>query len=115
MIAHYKVSCKCGFKAKVTYGRESKTKVYEVFSCLKCKNLFALLFDDKLRCKKCGNTKLIPYNPNKKENLAYYKRMLKSNMLVKSKLKELEKFWKNIKDDECPKCGKNKLVWNVIG
>lgn len=115
MITNYKVICRCGFKAKVKYGREGKNKVCEVFSCSKCKNLFTLAFNDKLKCKKCGNTKLISYNPNKEENLAYYKRMFKDKMLVKSKLKELEKFWKNIRDNECPKCNKKKLVWKAVG
>lgn len=113
MITNYKVSCKCGFKARVKYGREGKNKICEVFSCPECKNLFTLEFDEKLKCNECKNTKLASYNPHKKDNLAYYKKMVKCNMLIKSKLKELEKFWKNIKDNKCPKCGKNQLVWKL--
>ena len=114
MINDYNVNCKCGFKSKVKYGRLGKNEVYEVFSCPNCKNLFTLHFNDELKCRKCKNTKLASYNPNKMENLAFYKRMSKNNMLLKSKLKELEEFWKNIKDNECPKCGKKQLVWRIM-
>lgn len=113
MMIDYEAGCKCGFKAKVKYGREGKSKTYEIFSCPKCKNLFTLLFNEKLKCNKCKNTKLISYNPNKEDNLAYYKKMFKSKMLVKSKLNELKKFWNNIRDNECPKCGKKHLVWKI--
>lgn len=113
MIIKYKVSCKCGFKARVTYGRVGKRKVHEVFSCPKCRNLFTLEFNKPLKCKKCRNSSLIPYNPNKEDNLAFYKKMIRSKMLIKSKLKELENFWKNIKDKECPLCGKKQLKWTA--
>lgn len=111
MIKNYKLSCGCGLKAKVLYGREGKTKVLEVYSCPKCKNLFTLKFNEDLKCKKCNNTKLIAYNPNKEDNLDFYKRMSKTGMLSESKLKELVGFWKKIKDKECPKCGKKQLKW----
>ena len=113
MINKYKISCKCGFKAKVVYGREGKSDIEEVFSCPKCKNLFALKFNKKLECK-CGNTKLIRYNPNKKKNIDYYKKMVDDKQLTRSKFDELKKFWKEIKDNECPKCGKKDLVWEII-
>ena len=114
MISKYKVHCKCGFKTEVKYGRVSKKEIYEIFSCPNCKNLFSLEANDKLICKKCKNPELVPYNPHKKENLDYYKRMLKLDLLNKSKLKELEGFWKSIEDEECPICGKKTLKWDLL-
>ena len=113
MIKNYEAVCKCGFKARLKYGREGKNEVEEIFSCPKCQNLFTLAFTDTLKCK-CGNTELISYNPNKEDNLAYYKKMAKDNMLLNSKLKELEEFWNKVKDNECPKCNKDTLRWNIL-
>ncbi len=108
----YLASCSCGFKAKVFYGKSGE-KVYEVFSCPKCKNLFSLTIDQKLSCPKCKNEELKRYNPNKKDNLAYYASLSKKGALSSSKLKELKVFWENIKDNECPKCGKKTMNWEV--
>ena len=111
MITKFKVRCPCGFKANVEYGREGKNQIREVYSCQKCKNLFSIAFEEKVVCKKCGNTKLLPYNPHKKENLAFYKKM--AGQLTKSKLKELQDYWDTINDNKCPKCSKKTLIWSA--
>ena len=64
-----------------------------------------------MQCSRCGNQKLIAYNPNKKQNLLYYIKMARAKLLPKAKLKELELFWARVRDTECPKCGKKRLVW----
>ena len=111
MITEYKVKCPCGFKANVEYGREGKDKIIEVYSCPVCKSLFSISFEEEVICKKCGNTKLISYNPNKKENLAFYEKM--DVKLTKPKITELQKFWATIYDDMCPNCGKITLSWQI--
>ena len=111
MIINYEVKCSCGFFAQVKYGKVGKDEIYEIFSCPECKNLFSLEAKEKIKCKTCKNTRLIPYNPNKKENLRYYQDMSEGNMLIESKLKELKTFWDKISDDACPKCKKNQLIW----
>jgi len=113
MIDNYLVKCECGFKAEVSYGREGEENIHEVYSCPKCKNLFTLRFKEKLRCTKCKGEKLLQYNPNKKDNISYYKRMFKTRMLHKQGMKELMAFWKRIHDAECPMCGKKKMRWTI--
>ena len=44
----------------------------------------------------------------------HYKKMVDDKQLTRSKFDELKKFWKEIKDNECPKCGKKDLVWEII-
>ena len=80
MILDYLVKCECGFKSEVNYGREGEEKISEVYSCPKCKNLFTLKFKEKLKCPKCKGTILKQYNPNKEDNIAYYKKMQKNNV-----------------------------------
>ena len=109
MITEYNVLCPCGFKANVEQGRERKNQIFEVFSCTLCKNLFSVSLEDDVICKKCGNTHLVVYNPNKKENLAFFKKM--AAQLTKDKLDELQNYWKTINDCKCPKCGEDTLNW----
>jgi DNA-directed RNA polymerase subunit M/transcription elongation factor TFIIS len=113
MILDYDVKCPCGFKAEVSYGREGEERIHEVYSCPACKNLFTLRLKEKLRCPKCKGEKLKQYNPNKKDNISYYKRMLKNKTLHKRGMDELLTFWKKIHDAECPRCGKKKMVWTI--
>ncbi|MFH0869542.1 MAG: hypothetical protein V1866_00615 [archaeon] len=113
MIDNYLAKCECGFKAEVSYGREGEEKIHEVYSCPKCKNLFTLRFKEKLKCPKCKGEKLCQYSPNKKDNIAYYRRMLKIGALHKRGMEELVTFWKKIYDTECPKCGKKKMHWTI--
>jgi adenylate kinase family enzyme len=108
MITNFTVTCKCGFKSNVKYGRSSKKVIFEVFSCPKCQNLFSLNIESQRKCN-CGETKLTSYNPNKLENLKYYKKM-KDNIEVE-KVKEITEFWEKIEDIKCPKCEKNTLNW----
>ena len=112
MILNYKANCvNCGFKTKLQYGRAGKSDIVEIFSCKKCGNLFSLHVDKKKCCPKCKGEDLISYIPDKKQNLAYYRKMLDTKMLTKAKYNELEEFWKDIEDTKCPKCKKMKLEW----
>lgn len=110
MIHEYSLSCKCGFKQKIEYGRDG-LKILEIYSCPTCKNLFSLGMVNKKECIKCKGSLLVSYNPNKKENIGYYRDMFNQKKILKSQLDQLEVFWGTIKDNECPKCGKKQLVW----
>lgn len=114
MLVKYRVVCPCGFEARLKYGKSDQKNIFEVYSCPECKNLFTLFSTDERECG-CGNKNLVQYNPNKKENLDFYKKMAVGNRLAEEKLAELEEFWKNIKDCECPRCGKQTMKWIVEG
>jgi DNA-directed RNA polymerase subunit M/transcription elongation factor TFIIS len=117
MVKTYKAQCNaCDAEFTVKYGSKNKRKIiFETFSCPQCKNLFSLSNNDKeFSCPTCGNTDLIRYNMNKIENITYYKKMYNEQVLPQEKYEEIIDFWKNVKSDECPKCGKHELVWSLL-
>jgi len=116
MVNTYKAQCKsCDADFTVQYGSKNKRKIiYETYSCPQCRNLFSLSnIDNQYSCPKCGNTNLVRYNMNKEENISYYKKMYNKQLLPKDKYMEILDFWKNVKSDECPKCGNQDLEWNL--
>lgn len=116
MVKTYKAHCNaCSEEYTVKYGSKNKRKIiYETYSCPRCNNLFSISnTGDQFHCPSCGNTNLIRYNMNKEENIAYYNRMYKEQLLPQEKYDEIIDFWKNVKCDECPKCGKHELVWSL--
>jgi hypothetical protein len=112
MIKNYTVSCKCGFTSDVSYGRENKDNIFEVFSCNICKNLFSLKIDKDRKCV-CGNDKLKLYVPDKKENLSFYRKMAELGKIDEEKLKQLTDFWSTIDDKKCPICENEYLIWRL--
>ena len=114
MVKTYKAKCKaCNAEYLLEYGSNNNRKIiYETFSCQNCKHLFSLSNDnDKFICPSCGNEKLIRYNMNKNENIRYYQKMYEQKILSIEKYEEIISFWKTIKSDECPNCGKHELEW----
>lgn len=117
MVRSYKVQCNaCNAEFTVEYGSKNKRKIiYETYSCPECQNLFSLSNNEnEFKCPDCGNTHLIRYNMNKKENLAYYKKMYDQQLLPQEKYDEIIEFWEKVKSNECPKCGKHDLVWSLL-
>jgi DNA-directed RNA polymerase subunit RPC12/RpoP len=114
MISKYKVICEfCNALFSVVYGTEDKKLCYEVYSCPLCRNMFSLSNKDSLECPACNNKCLVEYNPNKKKNLKYYDDMNKQGLLTQADYDKLSEYWKNIKDAKCPRCGKDRLKWEV--
>lgn len=116
MVKKYKAQCKsCDADFTVKYGTKNKRKIiYETYSCPICNNLFSISNQNQnFSCPKCGNDNLIRYNMNKEENMSYYRKMYKENLLPQEKYDEIMSFWDSVKSDECPKCGKHTLSWSL--
>lgn len=113
MIRTYKAKCQaCNVEYHLDYGSKNKRKIiYETFSCPSCNHLFSLSNNKKLACPNCGNEDLYRYNLNKNQNISYYRKMYEKKLLSIDKYQEIVSFWKTVKCDECPKCGRNELEW----
>ena len=117
MVKTYKAKCKaCDAEYLLDYGSNNEQKIiYETYSCQKCNNLFSISNNkENLSCPNCGNEKLNRYNMNKKENISYYQKMYEEKLLSIENYKEIISFWKTVKSDECPKCGKHELEWILL-
>jgi hypothetical protein len=44
----------------------------------------------------------------------YYQKMYEEKLLSIEKYEEIISFWKAIRSDECPNCGKHELEWIPI-
>lgn len=116
MVETYKAKCRaCDVEYFLKYGSKNEQIIYETFSCQNCNNLFSLSNNkEKFSCPSCGNEKLIRYNMNKMENMSYYRKMYEEKLLSIEKYEETISFWKTIRSDECPNCGKHELEWIPI-
>ncbi len=115
MVKTYKAHCKaCDKEYTVKYGSKNKRKIiYETYSCPQCHNLFSCSnIENEFSCPDCGNKNLIRYNMNKDDNVSFYRKMYEEKMLPIEKYEEIMDFWKTVKSDECPQCGKHALSWN---
>jgi predicted RNA-binding Zn-ribbon protein involved in translation (DUF1610 family) len=111
----YQATClSCNTSFTVNYGKKTDTFIYEIFSCQFCRILFSLDNTTEKKCPQCGNTQLIPYNMHKHENLAYYQKMYEQGILKEEQYRELNTFWKSIRNHTCPVCGKQTLRWSIV-
>ena len=114
MLHTYEASCSsCDARFSVKYGRETKTKSYEIYSCPTCKNLFSLSNHESFQCPSCGNKNdLLRYNMNKKENIEYTEKMYDEGLIGEQKKDLLVDYWEEMLSRQCPKCGTNMLEWS---
>ncbi|MCX6665628.1 MAG: hypothetical protein NT038_06170 [Euryarchaeota archaeon] len=115
MVETYRAICRsCSASFTVQYGSKTNTITYEIYSCPQCRNLFSLTNQEPFTCPTCKNQQLIRYNFHKEENMLYYKKMLKQNLLSKQNYDLLEAYWKNTKNNTCPVCNNETLDWHIL-
>jgi DNA-directed RNA polymerase subunit M/transcription elongation factor TFIIS len=116
MLNEYKATCReCNATFNVLYGRKTKTESHEVYSCPDCKNLFSLSNHEELKCPDCGEKKeFLRYNLHKAENIKYYKKMHDKELLSDEKFNTLKSYWDKMYCNQCPKCGKETLEWQIV-
>jgi len=115
MVETYRALCSsCSASYTVKYGSITNALSYEIYSCPYCKNLFSLTNQEPFTCPTCKNRELIRYNFHKEENLVYYEKMFKQNLLSKENYDLLVSYWENTKNNTCPVCNNTTLEWHII-